>query len=113
MQVKIFEEKQYTKILIEGDLDAASSVKLDNELEEIFRKEIKKVLIDCSHLSYISSPGVGVFTARISDFLQQEIQLAFFGMNDRVKSVFEILGLADLLPILNSETDAKLLLNVL
>ncbi len=111
MEVLQKKEQNYTLISINGDLDASSAILLDTELNSIISESEKQILIDCLRLEYIASAGVGVFLAHLDQIQEQEIQMVLFGMNDKVKNVFEILGLDVLLQIKETKEDAILTLN--
>ncbi|MCG8319094.1 MAG: STAS domain-containing protein [Cytophagales bacterium] len=100
-------EEDFLIIKLEGEVDASSSIHLDKALRKAIEQNFKKILIDCNNLSYISSAGLGVFMSYIQDFQSQNINLVLFGLSDKVKNVFEILGLDQLLKISKNLEDAK------
>lgn len=110
MKIEVIDEPEYQLVKIEGDLDAASSVKLDNALQKILESHTR-ILIDFSDLSYISSSGIGLFTSRIGEIQQGHFSVVLFGMQEKVFSVFKILGLHKLLPIADTIEQAKVKLN--
>jgi len=95
-----------TIISIIGDLDASSAVNLDNMISEVKIGGEKNLLFDCTGLQYISSAGLGVFMSYIQDFTDEGIFMALYGMSDKVKNVFSILGLEKLIKIFNTEEEA-------
>jgi anti-sigma B factor antagonist len=97
-------------ICIDGEIDASSSIHLDNELSAAIN-ENKKILVDCSKLDYISSAGLGVFMSYINDMEERNIKMVLFGMSNKVKNVFQILGLDQLLKIVETSEEANNLLN--
>ena len=103
-------ENEILILLIGGEIDASSSIHLDNELGQAINSH-KKILIDCSKLEYISSAGLGVFMSYINDMEEKKIKMVLFGMSTKVQNVFQILGLDQLLKIVDSRDEAKKLLN--
>lgn len=93
-------------IEVNGEIDAGSSIYLDDALKSAGTHDHKKVIVDLSGLEYISSAGLGVFISHIEAFKSQEIRLALFGINETVKQVFEILGLEKLLNIRVTKEEA-------
>ncbi|TGD81264.1 STAS domain-containing protein [Hymenobacter wooponensis] len=93
-------------LVLDGELDASSSVLLDTELNQPSILENQKVLIDCQRLNYISSAGLGVFISHLQRFQDASVKLVFFNMQEKVHNVFEILGLDSLLTIVPSEAEA-------
>jgi anti-sigma B factor antagonist len=108
MAMKITHEINGNTIIIrlDGELDASSSVLLDEELLKPDIMNFNKVLVDCERLNYISSAGLGVFISHLQRFEDSQIKLIFFNMQDKVKNVFEILGLDLLMTIVSSYEDA-------
>lgn len=100
-------EEDFLIIKLEGEVDASSSIHLDKALRKAIEQNFKKILVDCNDLNYISSAGLGVFMSYIQDFQSQNINLVLFGLSDKVKNVFEILGLDQLLKISKNLKEAK------
>lgn len=98
-------------IKIEGEVDASSSIHLDNAIAKARDEGFNNVLIDCTDLFYISSAGLGVFMSYIEDFQKREKKLVIFGLNEKVRNVFQILGLDQLLTIAENKEMAKELLD--
>ncbi|GAB4230549.1 MAG: STAS domain-containing protein [Ekhidna sp.] len=93
-------------ISVRGEIDAGSSIYLDNALKEAIEAEEKKVIVNLEALAYISSAGLGVFISHLEELEQQNIRLVLCGINDSVKQVFDILGLEKLLTIVETEEGA-------
>jgi anti-sigma B factor antagonist len=106
MNLSTEQENSVHIIHIEGDLDASSSIILDTAMYEAINKPEKHILIDCEKLNYISSAGLGVFMSHLSDLEEKNIFFALYGMNEKVKNVFEILGLQELIKHFPHKKDA-------
>ena len=91
---------------LDGELDASSSVILDEELSDPEIMKYSKILVDCRNLNYISSAGLGVFISHLQRFEDAQIKLIFFNMQDKVRNVFEILGLDLLMTIVTNDEEA-------
>ena len=111
IDIKVIEESTSYIIEIIGELDASSSVKLDTKIQEAIDKNFKNILVNCNKLNYISSTGIGVFTSRIDDQEKKQICLVLFGVNEKILNIFQILGLEQLLYIVNSIDEAKNLID--
>ena len=109
VDINTLKENDICKILVIGEVDASSSIELDNALKAAFENE-KKIIVDLSGLNYISSAGLGVFVSHLED-IQSGIDLVLFGLNESVLQVFELLGLPQLLTIVDTEEDALNKLN--
>ncbi len=93
-------------ITVNGEIDAGSSIFLDNALKDAMENGEKKIVADLSGLDYISSAGLGVFISHLDEFKLNNIELALFGINETVKQVFDILGLEKLLTIEKTKEEA-------
>lgn len=93
---------------VEGDVDASSSIHLDEALTELANdKLVKYILVDGTQLNYISSAGLGVFMSYIDDFKSKNIKMVIFGLSEKVFNVFQILGLDQLMTIVSDKKEAK------
>jgi anti-sigma B factor antagonist len=93
-----------------GEVDASSSIYLDESISEA-TNSYTKIMVNCEKLDYISSAGLGVFMSYINDMEEKGITLVIFGLSDKVRHVFQILGLDQLLKITDDEGEAKQLIN--
>jgi len=91
---------------LKGEIDASNSVDLDAAIQEILLQGAKKILVNGTHLEYISSAGLGVFMSYLEEFQEKEIQIIIFGLMDKVHQVFIILGLDKLIAIKNTQEEA-------
>ena len=94
------------KIYLDGDLDASSCLLLDKSISAALEQGEKKLLINCQKLNYISSAGLGVFMSYIQEFETNHIDMVIFELSEKVKNVFKILGLDELLKIVDTEEEA-------
>ena len=106
VHIDISVEDGINVLMINGDVDASSSIQLDDALKKTMESGAIKIIIDCEHLNYISSAGLGVFMSYIEDINTKGIHMALYGLNDKVMNVFEILGLDQLLNIVSNKKEA-------
>lgn len=93
---------------VEGDVDASSSIHLDEALTELANDDaVEFILVDGTDLNYISSAGLGVFMSYIDDFKNKNIKMVIYGLSDKVLNVFQILGLDQLMVIKTNKQEAK------
>ena len=98
-------------IKVIGDVDASSSIELDNAIKLAVNDGLKKILVNGQELHYISSAGLGVFMSYLQDFKNQDIKMALYGLNEKVENVFKILGLDQLIRLVDTEEEAKTFMN--
>ncbi|MBS1976028.1 MAG: STAS domain-containing protein [Bacteroidetes bacterium] len=113
VQIRRLQEEGAEILAVVGEIDASSSIELDLAIAKAVGEGVKRILIDCSALEYISSAGLGVFMSYIEEFRDKNIHMVLFGMKEKVANTFNILGLADLLHIRPSKQEAKKLINEL
>jgi len=97
----------YCLIKVDGEVDASSSIHLDEAMKKASDADCSSILVDCHALNYISSAGLGVFMSYIEELEIKEKRLILFNMSEKVYKVFEILGLHQLLTIVETEEEAK------
>ena len=107
VQIKRIQEEGADIIVPIGEIDASSSIELDLTIAKSVGEGHTKILVDCSALEYISSAGLGVFMSYIEEFNDKNIKMVLFGMSERVVNTFEILGLSELLVIVQNKEEAK------
>ena len=101
MNILITENQGFTTLSPIGELDANSSVLLDEKIEEILHKGIYNLHIECSKLTYISSAGLGVFISYLETLKTGNGKFVFSGMSEGVYKVFELLGLPRIMSIVS------------
>lgn len=110
VEIKNSLENDIFTIYVIGEVDASSSIHLDESISDATAK-YKKILVNCENLEYISSAGLGVFMSYINDLEASGIRMVIYGLSEKVKHVFQILGLDQLLKITENEGEAKELMN--
>ena len=111
MKITSDKDHEYFVIGIDGDLDASSCIILDKAISEAITRQEKKIIIDCSRLNYISSAGLGVFMSYLQDFENNHISMVLYNLSEKVKNVFQILGLDELIKIVKTKDEAKAVIN--
>lgn len=106
------QEENFYIIKVKGEVDASSSIHLDNKIGETMKSH-KRILVDCSELKYISSAGLGVFMSYINEMEEGEIKMVLFGLSEKVCNVFQILGLDQLIHMVDTKEEAKQLVNAI
>lgn len=112
IEISTAEDQEYACISVAGEVDASSSIQLDSAIQRAIGDGYKKIMVDCSGLNYISSAGLGVFMSYIQELESKEINMVLFSLQEKVFHVFQILGLDQLLKIVDDKTGAKQILNV-
>jgi anti-anti-sigma factor len=92
-------------VAIAGSLDSGTAPEAQKSLDSVVAGA-KKVVLDFSHLDYISSAGLRVLLGAAKKLKASGGTLRMFGLNQSVREVFEISGFSTILAVYPSETEA-------
>jgi anti-sigma B factor antagonist len=109
MELAIHIDHDDCTIILDGDLDASSSIQVDQAIEHVMHANVKNILINFHELDYISAAGLGVFISHINSMHEKDITLVLFDMSEKIKNIFTVTGLDKIIPIVSSAEDAHLL----
>jgi anti-sigma B factor antagonist len=107
MDVNLFFDNGILDIHINGELDANSSIQLDEVIKEALEQGKTKIIVNCLNLNYISSAGLGVFISHHDDLNKAGGKFIFYSMNESVFGTFKILGLNEIMSVTETEAMAK------
>ena len=96
MEINEYKHAGYITLMPKGDLDANSSVYLDEKLRSLIDRHQVFIHIDCRKVPYISSPGLGVFISYLDELGSQGGRFVLSHLADNVADVFTLLGLEQL-----------------
>lgn len=101
------QDKEVAAILyLKGELDAHTAPILEKAISELTEKERYKILINFRDLSYISSAGLGVFMEFIETVRGKGGDIKLSDMNEKVFSIFDLLGFPAFFDISTDEETA-------
>ena len=107
MEIRTITQEQVSILKLTGELDAGNAVQVDAELIYLIKKAPKQIWIDGKDLNHISSAGLGVFLSHLPSIKTANINLVFYNLNAKIRNVFTILGLDELLQIVPDQATAK------
>ncbi len=93
-------EGDLSVLSLNGYLDAHTAPQFEKAIQEEFDAGRIRIIVDCAHLTYISSAGLGVFMSFIEDIRAAGGDIKLCSLVDTVYQVFEILGFPALFDIL-------------
>ncbi len=103
---KIIEHDKIQIIKLKGYLDAHTAPKLEDNFTELISKNKFNIVVNFKDLNYISSAGLGVFMAYIEKIRENNGDIKLTEMNEKVYSIFDLLGFPLLYEILDSDEQA-------
>lgn len=88
-----------------GDLDANSSIHLDEKISDLIEQGKTRIHVDFREVKYVSSAGWGVFISYLEELKAKEGKLILSHMVESVKDVYDLLGLDQLIANVNTDED--------
>lgn len=77
---------------LEGELDTAAAVEVENVLKPLYQSDGKDVIIDCAGLEYISSSGLRILLGILKGSKATGSKVVMRHVNDDIKNVFKLTG---------------------
>lgn len=105
IDTKPVEETIYL-ISLNGILDNETAESLSTTFREMISRNISKFVVDLSGLSYIGSPGVGLFISLLDLLEECKGTIVFVHPQENVKEVFRLFKLSTFYSITNTLDDA-------
>ncbi|KMY52810.1 metal ABC transporter ATPase [Bacillus sp. FJAT-27231] len=102
--IDVKETELQTKVRIAGEIDAYTAPKLRETVFPYTEKETSNIVVDLSEVSYMDSTGLGVFVGLFKSLNANGGTLQLIGLSERLRRLFDITGLADIMNI-NSEVE--------
>ena len=100
------QEEHITILEINGELDAHTAFKLEQQFKNLIEIKAYHIIVNCSNLQYIASAGLGVFMAYIEDIRNLGGDIKLSDMTGDVYHVFDLLGFPNLYDIHKNESEA-------
>ncbi len=107
LQVDLMEENSIQRFKIVGEIDAFTAPKLKEKLDATEMTEGMRAELDLSDVNYMDSTGLGVFVGFYKSVSAVNGHLQITGVNARLKRLFEITGLGDVMDIVSEESGDK------
>ena len=94
-------------LTISGRLSLGSEVeRLDAAVNELLKKEPKKIVFDISALEYCDSSGVEMFVSSLTRIKKASGDLKIAGANQRIQRIFKMTGVDTLMPMFATVAEA-------
>ena len=95
-----------TVVVLSGDVDLQQSPDLHARLVEVAVERPKRLMLNLTEVHYMDSSGVGTLVEVFRRVSAYQGKLVLFGLNSRVRSVFEITKLDRFFTICETEDQA-------
>lgn len=99
MNTNITEKEGKYVVSLEGELDTAHALEVEQAMQPLHDLNGKEITIDCSHLDYIASSGLRILLGLLKNAKANENKVVLKNLNDEIKEVFKMTGFIDLFDI--------------
>ena len=96
MDITINKEDGRLVVALIGDFDNAASTKAQRNLAPVFECVDSDIVVDCTHLEYISSSGLRILLSIFKHAHGNGHAAILKGMTDEVEEAIDMSGLMDL-----------------
>lgn len=93
VEKEYIESENLWKILLNGEIDISSSLKLKEELNLILDEKELSINIDMSNLAYIDSTGLGVLIGILKRVKKSENNIYISNVKTNISKLLRITGL--------------------
>jgi anti-sigma B factor antagonist len=98
----IFEVNEQNGVLfttVSGRLDTPAAVKAQQEITPLLENADKEIILDCTHLDYISSSGLRLFLTIRKEASAKGGKVTIQNINEEIDKVFKMTGFSTLFNI--------------
>lgn len=106
LNIESQEHDKHYDVTVSGELDVATVPELEKVLVPIRQAGTHDIHVNLENLSYMDSTGLGLFVGTLKSLNQNNKELYILGVNNRIKRLFEITGLSDLMHV-NKGTEVE------
>lgn len=98
-------------VQVSGDLDIDTAPALRQFLERVLDTGVRKLIVDLANAYYIDSTGISLLLSTWNRLAERSGKLAVVCNVPRIKKVFQIVNLLDVIPMVDTEEAALDLLS--
>ncbi len=99
LEIKVTEVEGGSVASLSGEVDVYTASKLKETLYPLAEQQNTNLIVDLSDVNYIDSTGLGIFIGVLKASEKSSSSLKLKGLNERVKRLFEITGLNEVIDI--------------
>lgn len=92
MNVKVEELNGTYVAALQGEMDTAAALEVEETLKPLFATGGKDVIIDCKELEYIASSGLRILLSILKGAKAASSRVVLRDVNDDIKNVFQLTG---------------------
>ena len=92
MNAKIEEMDGKFVATLDGEMDTAAALEVEEVLKPLYQSNGKDVIIDCKGLEYIASSGLRILLSILKSAKATGSKVTLSNVNDDIKNVFKLTG---------------------
>jgi len=96
MKTTIQEQDGNMVAILVGSLDTAASAEVEKAMDPLNDVVGMDIIIDCTHLEYISSAGLRIFLGILQNAEEKGGHVYIKGINDNVRATFDLTGFSNI-----------------
>ena len=77
---------------LDGEMDTAAALEVENTLKPLYSSNGKEVVIDCTNLEYIASSGLRILLGILKGAKASGSKVIMRNVNEDIKNVFKLTG---------------------
>lgn len=94
-------------LTLTGYLDTYNSASFQRRVQKVIDSGYTRLIFDCAKLNYVSSTGIGLFTAFLKTVKSAGGDIVLYNVQSRVFDVFQLLGFSRFFNIKDSRSEAE------
>lgn len=107
MQVRLIDHAGLPVLLLEGEVDLYQSPELRVVLQAHAKAKTPALALDLTGVPYIDSSGLATIVEYVRSAQGFGGRIALMGLSVRVKTIFDLVRLGEILPIVATRDDAR------
>ena len=86
-------------VTLEGELDTAHAMEVEQAMQPLHEVTGKEISVDCTKLEYIASSGLRILLGLLKSAKAKDNKVVLRSLNDEIKEVFKMTGFIDIFDI--------------
>ncbi|MCM2677034.1 STAS domain-containing protein [Alkalicoccobacillus plakortidis] len=107
LDIRVEELENQKNVFLSGEIDTYTAPKLREALIPLTEQNGGELIVDLSEVQYIDSTGLGIFVGVLKASDTNGSTLTLIGMSERIKRLFVITGLDEVINIVDRREEAK------
>ena len=86
---------------LNGEIDKSTVVVVKQSLVPLIEQQsatVARFVLDCSHLTFINSEGIGTLMSLYASLAKREKKMILVGLQPNVRDVLDLIGVTKLIP---------------